>query len=224
MPNVVKIDHYSDVLCVWAYIAHVRTQELQAQFPNQLDWTWHYLPVFGDTPTKFASQWGAKGGVEGYAQHMHDVAAGFDHMAIHDDCWVKTQPASSAPAHLWLAAARLAAQAGELPATAEPELAWALRLAFFRDAANIAQQPVLIDTAESAGIPSQALLNKLEDGSAYAALCHDMLKARDANIRVSPTYVFNDDRQRLTGNVGYRIIEANVRELLEQPQQQQSWC
>lgn len=224
MANRVKIDHYADVLCVWAYIAQVRTEELQTQFPEQLDWTWHYLPVFGDTPNKFASQWADKGGVAGYAQHMHEVAAGFDHITIHADCWVKVQPASSAPAHLWLAAARLAAQAGELSANVEPKLAWALRLAFFQHAANIARQKVLLETTESLGIATQPIVAKLEDGSAYAALCHDMLKARDANIRVSPTYVFNDDRQRLTGNVGYRIIEANVRELLEQPQQQQSWC
>ena len=50
-----------------------------------------------------------------------------------------------------------------------------------------------------------------------------MLGARQSDISVSPTYVFNNGRQRLTGNVGYRIIEANVKELLEQPHKQQSW-
>jgi hypothetical protein len=28
----------------------------------------------------------------------------------------------------------------------------------------------------------------------------------------------------LTGNVGYRILEANIRELLDSPPGQQSWC
>lgn len=221
---MVKIDHYSDVLCVWAYIAHVRSQELQAQFPEQIQWSWHYLPVFGDTAEKFATQWQAKGGVEGYASHMHEVAAGFEHVTVHKDCWVKTRPASSAPAHCWLAASRLAEQAGELPLGSEAKLAWALRLAFFKDALNVAEQKVLIEITEAQGLPSAALLSRLHNGSAYATLCGDILRARDANIRISPTYVFNDDRQRLTGNVGYRIIEANVRELLEHPQKQQSWC
>ena len=36
--------------------------------------------------------------------------------------------------------------------------------------------------------------------------------------------MLNEDRQRLTGNVGYRVIEANVRELLERPSAQHSWC
>lgn len=224
MKTSVSIQHYSDVLCIWAYIAQVRSDELQAQFPDQLKWSWHYLPVFGDTPSKFASQWAEKGGVVGYAQHMHAVLAEFDHLTVHPDCWVKTCPASSAPAHLWLAAARLAEQAGQLPAGSEPKLALALRQAFFERAENIAEQTVLIGVAELAGISSDLLLARVQDGTAYAALCHDMLKARDANIRISPTYVFNEDRQRLTGNVGYRIIEANVRELLEQPLRQQSWC
>ena len=30
--------------------------------------------------------------------------------------------------------------------------------------------------------------------------------------------------QMLTGNVGYRVLEANVRELLHNPGGQQSWC
>jgi hypothetical protein len=44
------------------------------------------------------------------------------------------------------------------------------------------------------------------------------------DVKVSPTLIFNDDRQRLTGNVGYRIIEANVRELLRAPEREASWC
>jgi len=36
--------------------------------------------------------------------------------------------------------------------------------------------------------------------------------------------LFNEGRQVLTGNVGYRVIEANVRELLRVPVDQSSWC
>jgi hypothetical protein len=34
----------------------------------------------------------------------------------------------------------------------------------------------------------------------------------------------NEGRQKLYGNVGYRILDANVRELWERPQAQASWC
>ncbi len=222
--NKVQIDHYSDILCVWAYIGHARTCELQTQFPSQLEWTWHYLPVFGDVPSKFQDQWQDRGGALGYADHVKDVVKEFDHVKLHETCWTSVQPVSSAPAHLWLSAARLAEREGSLPVKTEEKLAWALRTAFFEKGVDIANQMELVNVAISLGLDSNQLLNRVIDGTAYASLCQDMLKARDANIRISPTYVFNNDRQRLTGNVGYRIIEANVKELLVQPENQQSWC
>jgi predicted DsbA family dithiol-disulfide isomerase len=36
-------------------------------------------------------------------------------------------------------------------------------------------------------------------------------------LTVSPTLIFNESRQRLYGNVGYRVVEANIRELLHNP-------
>ncbi|MBT8131073.1 MAG: DsbA family protein [Gammaproteobacteria bacterium] len=222
--TTVQIDYYSDLLCVWAYVGHERTCELQRQFPGQLQWAWHYLPVFGDVQTKFDDQWKDRGGAEGYAAHVREIIADFDHVKLNSQCWKTVQPASSAPAHLWLAAARLAEGAGDLPPESEEKLAWALRTAFFEQALNIAEQATLIEVSNSLGIDSAVLLARLANGTAYAVLCQDMPKARDANIRVSPTYVFNNDRQRLTGNVGYRIVEANIKELLEHPDKQQSWC
>ena len=46
----------------------------------------------------------------------------------------------------------------------------------------------------------------------------------DAGIKVSPTFSFNEGRQRLSGNVGYRIIAANIRELTEPAALLQAWC
>ena len=40
----------------------------------------------------------------------------------------------------------------------------------------------------------------------------------------SPTMTFNEGRQTLAGNVGYRVVEANVRELIRNPHDQASWC
>ena len=220
----VTIDHYSDLLCVWAYIAHARTVELQAQYPDSIDWRWHYLSVFGDVQTKFKDQWQERGGSAGYAAHVLDVLQDFDHVVINPDCWTRVQPASSTPAHLWLTAVRLQEGRGELSPRSEETFAWHLRRAFFRDAADIGSQDELVAQASQCGFEPQPLLDRINDGSAFAVLCQDMLGARQSDISVSPTYVFNNGRQRLTGNVGYRIIEANVKELLEQPHKQQSWC
>ena len=56
------------------------------------------------------------------------------------------------------------------------------------------------------------------------AVAGGLFLAREQNVRASPTLIFNEGRQRLTGNVGYRVIEANVRELLQAPAGGQSWC
>ena len=68
------------------------------------------------------------------------------------------------------------------------------------------------------------LENLLDSGEAHAALAADLTLAQEHAISVSPTLVFNEGRQRLTGNVGYRVIEANIRELLANPSGEHSWC
>lgn len=221
---MIQIDHYSDLLCVWAYVAQARMDELEQQFNNDIDVRWHYLPVFGNVPGKLANQWQEKGGVAGYAKHMREVAAGFEQVSVHPHTWETVTPQSSPPAHLYLCAARAAAIEGDLNKTAESQLAWALRIAFFKHARDISQAAVLQEVCQETQIDLAAINKQLDSGAAYAQLCDDMQKARDNNIRSSPTLVFNEGRQQLTGNVGYRIIEANVRELLERPQTQHSWC
>lgn len=221
---MIQVDHYSDVLCVWAYIAQGRVDELQSRFADDITVRWHYLPVFGNVPGKMTSDWDARGGNAGYADHVRDIVDGFDHVELNEAAWRVVVPNSSAQAHLWLCAARLAAKAGSAPEDAEATCAWAFRVAFFRDARDISTVTELRAVAEEAGLPVTDLQHHLDDGTAHAALCDDMQLARDRNVRASPTLMFNEDRQRLTGNVGYRIIEANVRELLERPQSQHSWC
>ena len=56
------------------------------------------------------------------------------------------------------------------------------------------------------------------------ALATDLERVAQLGVRASPTLDFNEGRQRLTGNVGYRILEANIQELLRTPAGQQSWC
>ena len=62
------------------------------------------------------------------------------------------------------------------------------------------------------------------DGSAMASLARDQELRDQHRIAGSPTYVLDNGRQKLFGNVGYRVIEANVMELLAHPESQASWC
>ena len=65
---------------------------------------------------------------------------------------------------------------------------------------------------------------QIDSGDAYAQLSKDLELVKEHNITVSPTLILNEGRQRLNGNVGYRAIEANIRELLNTPPGEKSWC
>ncbi len=100
-----------------------------------------------------------------------------------------------------------------------------MRHAFFHEALDIWSFQVLRKFADLFDLPVAWIANKLETGEAIAQLANDYHFCAQNRIEGSPTYLLNEGRQRLFGNVGYRIIEANVRELLRHPDEgEQSWC
>jgi predicted DsbA family dithiol-disulfide isomerase len=222
--ETVRITHFSDALCVWAYVSGIRCDELLEKYPKQVRIDCRFVHVFGSVARKIESQWAGRGGVPGYAEHVRQVAAGFDHVSVHPEVWLRDAPQSSLPSHLFLCAVRLLEQRGEAEAGAPRRAARRLREAFFTRCADVSKRSQLLEVAERAGLSAARVEDLLNSGAAYAALCEDLELAREQQIRASPTLIFNEGRQRLTGNVGYRIIEANVRELLERPIGQHSWC
>lgn len=222
----VKIQHFSDVLCVWAYVSQIRVDELKRQFGEQIEMDYHFVHVFGHAHQKLQAQWAQRGGAQAYGAHVKEVVAKFDHVPVHEEIWVRDTPRSSLPAHLFLCALKLLepAQAGADGSTAFERAAWTVREAFFRDLVDISRRHELMKIAEQLGLPVGDIEKILDTGAAHALLSEDIAMARDQSVRASPTLLFNEGRQVLTGNVGYRVIEANVRELLRTPVDQSSWC
>jgi len=228
----VAITYYSDVLCVWGYIAQVRVDELRRHFEGKLVVVPRLVPVFGDTPKKIGEGWRARGGYEAYAAHVASVVARFDHLTLNPDTWNRVRPASSLVPHAVVRALDLIAREGIVDHAALSaegrgpceELAWHLRLAFFRDGRDIGRMPVVLEVASEMGLPVDVLRARLDDGTAWAALHADHEAVKEEGVRGSPTFVLNERRQILYGNVGYRILEANVLELLREPGDQASWC
>jgi predicted DsbA family dithiol-disulfide isomerase len=218
----IRISHFSDTLCVWAYVSQIRLDELVSRFPGAVEIDTRYVHVFGNVPGKLDAAWKDRGGVRAYGEHVESVVAKFGHVTLHPDIWVRDTPQSSMPSHLFLCALRLLDAGGAGPQL--PRAAWAVREAFFRDGADISRQDVLFGIAERLGLPVADIERVLKSGAAHAELSGDIEMARTHGIQASPTLLFNEGRQRLTGNVGYRIIEANVRELLESDPNQLSWC
>lgn len=224
MPSI-QIDHFSDVLCIWAYVSQVRVDELITEYGDKVAVGFHFFPVFGDVPGKMAKNWAHRGGIEAYGKHVLSVAKQFDHIPVSDDVWVKNTPQSSLPCHLFLAAAQMLEECGEVPLGTMLRYMKALRQAFFVETRDISRRNELLSVAESlAELPLTALEAMVDDGQAHARICRNNHLATEQNINSSPTLIFNEGRQKLSGNVGYRIVQANIRELLENPAGQLSWC
>lgn len=222
----IRIFYFSDVLCIWAYITQTRLNELKATFQDQIEIEPHFVPVFGNACEKLEAQWRDRGGLQGYSNHIQEVVKKFEHITLHPDVWTKVTPSSSTSCHLFLQAIQLLEAKGlvERDQQAFQTATWAFREAFFTQLVNISDRKVQFEIAEDLGLPITAIQAQIDSGEAYAQLSKDFDLIKEHSVVVSPTLIFNAGRQRLNGNVGYRVIEANVRELLHNPPGEESWC
>jgi len=232
MTERVILDYYTDVLCVWAYVAQVKLDELRKEFGDQIVINYRFISLFGNTE-KCIGQNEKRGGFQRYSTAVKKIASNFGHVTVHPEIWQGQVPPSSLPAHLYLNAVKLLEH--EKTISAKPldnfegrslfeEFVWRLRLAFFRHNRDIAAKTVLVNEAAALGIPIDAIESQIESGRAHAALASDTEERYARMIEGSPTYVMNEGRQKLYGNIGYLAIAANVRELLENPMGMPSWC
>ena len=220
----VQLSYFSDVLCIWAYVGQIRLDELKQQFGERIQVEQHFITLFGCTESRIGQGWQAKGGYQGFGQHVCEVAAQFPHVEINPNVWQECRPKSSAMAHLVLKALQLHCRARQEDDAAVAKLAHAIREAFFLRGEDIGQSEVLRDLIDAQGLPLFDIQDYIDDGSAMAALMADMALKEQHKLEGSPTYLLNNGRQKLFGNVGYRVIEANVQELLEHPENCASWC
>jgi predicted DsbA family dithiol-disulfide isomerase len=229
----VTISYFSDLLCVWAYSAQIKLDELRRQFGDQIRLEYHFLPLFGDVSAHIDAGWADRGSAAGYARHVKQLVACFDHIDIHPEIWTRNVPATSASCHLFLKAVQLVEQSGEIAAAPQArfggkslfeEAVWQCRIGFFRDLRDIADRTHQEAIAADIGLPLADIRRQIDSGAAYAALCADFDAKEKYLIEGSPTFLLHEGRQKLYGNVGYRVIEANIQELLADPGERASWC
>ena len=229
----VHISYVSDVLCIWAYVAEVRLDEARKEFGSSVELEYRFIPVFGATQHRIAEGRKDRGGYAGFGEHVRKVAEGFPHVTVSERVWREVAPSTSSAAHEVLCAARLLTNEGVVDSARRDDLAgrtlfeeatWQIRSAFFEKARDISDREVLLDVLAQVGMPTDAIEAKLKSGEAMAEVCRDIELRDEHKIEGSPTYYLNQGRQKLYGNVGYRVVSANLRELLEQPGQQASWC
>ncbi len=228
--SVVEITYFSDVLCVWAYISQARLDAVKERFGDAVRIEQRFCSVFGDTAQKITSTWKDKGGYEGFNLHLRQVAERFPHIKVHPETWAKTRPLSSASTHLFMKAVQQwTHDAGAIRSQSAPsifdQLMWAFRCAFFRDCRDISRWDIQCEIAEGFGADIGAIEELIHSGVAFARLATDYQDADKLRIEGSPSFVLNEGRQKLYGNVGFRLIEANIKELFRAPRTDEaSWC
>jgi len=230
----IKIEYFSDVLCIWAYGGQIRMDELKQNFVNDIEIEYRFVPIFGAGKQHVENVWKDEGGLQGFNVHLQKVAKKWPHISISSDLWTRVAPESSTSAHLYLKAIQLLAINGEIDNTSLDkfngrnyfeEAIWLFRDIFFRKGKDIARRCVQDDIAEKLGLSLQKIHELIDSGQAYAALHADDEARYKYKVPGSPTLILNEGRQLLYGNVGYRIIDANVRELLHNPDHgEASWC
>jgi predicted DsbA family dithiol-disulfide isomerase len=219
MTKPIIVEYYSDLLCVWAWIAQKRIDELNHKLNNKIEIHYHYLDIFGDTQAKMDKQWATKGGFQGFAEHVVESAKPYADVIISKDIWTKTKPSTSANAHLVLKAVEL-----HYGMEKSAELALDLRQAFFGQAKDISNLDVLYALVEQVGLNVELIKPLINNGRAMAALMTDYQIAKQLSLKGSPTYIIDNGRQTLYGNVGYKVLLANIEEQLKRPCNEASWC
>ena len=228
--NEVEITYFSDVLCVWAYISQARVDAVKERFGATVRIKNRFCSVFGDTARKIASTWKDRGGYEGFNSHLRQVAERFPHIEIHPEIWLKTRPSTSASAHLFMTAVQQwEHQSGVTGGQSAPSIfdkvMWSFRCAFFRDCRDISRWDTQCEIAEGLGANVKAIEECIHGGAAFARLAGDYEDADKMRIEGSPSFVLNEGRQKLYGNIGFHLLEANIQELLRAPRSDEaSWC
>lgn len=228
--SAVEIKYFSDILCIWAYVSQARVDAVKETFGDSVQIKHQFCSVFGDTARKITSNWKDKGGYEGFNSHLRQVAERFPHIEVHPEIWLSTRPLTSSSAHLFMNAVQqwdhetrmsLTRPAGSI----FDQVLWAFRCAFFRDCRDIARWDIQCEIAEAVGVDIVAIKQSIRNGTAFVRMAADQQDADKMRIEGSPSFVLNEGRQKLYGNIGFHLIEANIQELLRTPRgDEASWC
>lgn len=214
------VHYFSDVLCVWAWLGDVRHEKVLDAYGDRVKITGHFCSVFTDTVDKIDKSWGHRGGYEGFNRHLVETAARFEHVTLNENVWRTVKPKTSSGPHLFL---RAVARCADDPTFERATRA--VRNAFFADARDISNWHVLAEIAQELGLDYPTVEAQLRDSTAIADLAHDEQLASRLRVKGSPTWVMNEGRQILFGNVGYRTVAANLDEILHEPTPgEASWC
>lgn len=217
-----QFDYWTDPLCVWAFVAQRRLEEILAAHPR-LRVRHRVVPVFGSVPWRFREGAWAVPGPEGRAAATRRIGEGCG-WTLTGRVWLDDPPASSWSAGAAVVAAFDLAEEGTIPLAQAEAFQWELRRAFFVENLNTARRAVQLSVAEAVDLPRTPLVARLDDGRAIASLWEHHREREANHIQGSPTWVFDGGRAMLYGNVSHQVLAATVEQLEQESEPGCSIC
>lgn len=194
---------YSDYVCPWCYIGHVRIEQLQREFDVRVEW--RPFELHPETP-KTGAQLAGRLGSEARARAYRDNI-----IALAEDSGLRMHmPAVVSNSHLALEAAEFTRASGGFEAFHR-----ALFEAYFEQRRDIGDVDVLGEIARECGVDDQGLRQALSDGACAETVDQLTDEARADGIVSTPTFIF-DGGFRLIGAQEYAVFSSVTRRLLEQ--------
>jgi predicted DsbA family dithiol-disulfide isomerase len=188
MSNPVLLEVFTDFVCPWCYLATPRVEKLRQSF--DIDLQWRFFPLHPDTP---------QAGLllkDLFAGRNFDIDAAQARLKqLMDAEGLKFNQRT----HTYNS--RLAQElAKAFDSVRDP-----LYRAYFEEARNIGDVEVLVDVAQSAGIPAEAARDVLTQRTFKDAVDADWEKARRYGITGVPSFVAGN--QKVSGAHPYEVLE-----------------
>lgn len=220
----IEFSYWSDPLCIWALVAQTKLERILEELGSHLTVDYRIVPVFGSVPWRFKEGPWAKDGVDGRVAITKRIAEQAGRKDVSGACWRTCTPASTwSPSSAIKAVFAMEAE-GVAAAGAGARYQLALRERFFVAEENIARRGVQLAVAEALAVPRAPLEQRLDDGSALAAVWEDYSEKERLRIQGSPTYVFDGGRAMLYGNFDYGMLHSTVQELVRGMEAGSSAC
>lgn len=222
--STLSFEYWSDPLCIWAFVAQPKLDALLRDHGEGLAVDYRVVPVFGSIPWRFREGSWAKAGPEGRRDATARIAQEFGFSGVTGAAWTLHAPATSWAPGIAIKAVCAMEKDGLAPVGAGARYLASLRAAFFEHDRNTALRSEQLAVAEALELDRGPLEQRLDDGSALAALWEDDREREAKRIQGSPTYVFDGGRARLYGNFDEQVLRATVRTMLDGMQAGGSAC
>jgi len=193
MPDATTLEVFTDFVCPWCYLATPRIEKLKRNFPIEVKWT--YFPLHPDTPAE--------------GMLLKDLFAGrnFDIEAVHARMKALMEAEGlvfNARTHTYNS--RLAQELAK--GFDSDALRASLYRAYFEDSRNIGDIEVLVQIAQSNGIPAGEARHALVERTFKNAVDEDWARARRFGITGVPSFVSGN--RKVVGAQPYEELEKLV--------------